>query len=116
MQPTNGFSYDAQGTTKYIDMCKQNGLLPVGCGTFSYNCDRYRVNDEPCIPMPDSWDCDMMDQLNTNTGWGNNIVAIQNDGSGKGYLLKPNGTPKSTENLKPVCGKVTGILQIRCHH
>ena len=115
MQPADGFSDDAQGTTQYIDMCKKNGLLPVGCGTFSYNCDKHRYNDEPCIPMPDSWGCNMMDQLNTNTGWGNNIVAIQYD-STSGYLYKPNGSPSSSQNLQAVCGKVKGILQILRHH
>ena len=110
MQPATGFSDDALGTTQYIDMCKQKGLLPVGCGTSSYNCDKHRYNDEPCIPMPDLWGCNMMDQLNTNTGWGNDIVAIQSDGSGSHYLIKPNGSPTSTENLKPVCGQVPGIL------
>ena len=110
MQPATGFSDDALGTTQYIDMCKQKGLLPVGCGTSSYNCDKHRYNDEPCIPMPDSWSCNMMGQLNTNTGWGNDIVAIQSDGSGSHYLIKPNGSPTSTENLKPVCGQAPGIL------
>ena len=109
MRPATGFSDDAQGTTQYIDTCKQNGLLPVGCGTFSYNCDKHRYNDEPCIPMPDSWGCSMMSQLNTNTGWGNNIVALQQDGSG-GYLYTLNGNPASTQTLHPVCGQVPGIL------
>ena len=116
MQAATGFSDDAQGTTQYIDTCMQNGLLPVGCGTFSYNCDKNRYNDEPCIPMPDSWGCNMMSQLNTNTGWGNNIVAIQADGSYTSYLHKPNGSPSSSQTLQPVCGKVTGILQILRHH
>ena len=116
MQATTGFSNDVQGTTQYIDTCKKNGLLPVGCGTFSYNCDKHRHNDEPCIPMPDSWGCTMMAQLNTNTGWGNNIVAIQTDGSGTNYLYKPNGSPTSSQILQPVCGKVTGIHQIQRHH
>ena len=116
MQAATGFSDDAQGTTQYIDTCMQNGLLPVGCGTFSYNCDKARHNDEPCIPMPDSWGCNMMSQLNANTGWGNNIVAIQADGSDTSYLYKPNGSPSSSQTLQPVCGKVTGILQILRHH
>ena len=116
MQPANGFSDDAQGTTQYIDMCKQNGLLPVGCGTFTYNCDKHRYNDEPCIPMPDSWGCSMMAQLNTNTGWGTSQVAIQTDGSSTNYLYKPNGNPAYSQTLQTVCGKVTGILKILCHH
>ena len=115
MQPATGFSDDALGTTQYIDMCKQKGLLPVGCGTSSYNCDKHRYNDEPCIPMPDSWDCAMMRQLNTNTGWGNNIVAIQYDSTSY-FLGRPNGRPSSSENLQAVCGKVTGILQILRHY
>ena len=45
MQAATGFSNDGQGTTQYIDTCKQNGLLPVGCGTFTYNCDKHRYND-----------------------------------------------------------------------
>ena len=117
MQAASGFSDDAQGTTLYIDICKQNGLLPVGCGTFTYNCDKHRYNDEPCIPMPDSWGCTMMAQLNTNTGWGNDAVAIHYDGSSNNYLLTgAPSNPTSSQNLQAVCGKVTGILQILRHH
>ena len=116
MQPNTGFSDDAQGTTQYIDICKRNGLLPVGCGTFTYNCDRNRYNDEPCIPMPDSWGCNMMSSLTTNTGWGINIVALQTDGSSNDFLYKPNGHPTSSENLHPVCGQVRGILRFQRHN
>ena len=108
MPAATGFSDDAQGTTKYINICKQNGLLPVGCGS-SLNCDKNRINGEPCLPMPASWSCTMMSHLKTNTGWGNNIVAIQADRS-HGYLYKPGAHPSASQNLQPVCGKVSGIF------
>ena len=108
MPAATGFSDDAQGTTMYINICKQNGLLPVGCG-YIYNCDENRINGEPCLPMPASWGCNMMPQLKSNAGWGNNIVAIQADGDG-GYLYKPGAQPSASQNLQPVCGKVSGIF------
>ena len=116
MEAATGFSDNAQGTTKYIDTCKQNGLLPVGCGTTSYDCDKNRYYGEPCLPMPASWNCNMMSYLRDNLGWGNNIVALQADNR-HGYLYKPNGNPSGGENLRPVCGKITGgIFYIGFHY
>ena len=111
MKPETGFSNDGLGITQYIDICMKNGLLPVGCGTSSHNCDRRRWNGEPCLPMPNSWGCNMMDALKSNTGWGNDFVAIHAQAN-TGYLDIPNGTPNENDNLKAVCGKVAGIL----HH
>ena len=111
MKPETGFSNDGLGITKYIDICKKNGLLPVGCGTNSYNCDKMRWNGEPCLPMPNSWSCHMMDALKSNTGWGKDFVAIHAQ-AGTGFLDMPNGTPNGNDYLKAVCGKVAGIL----HH
>ena len=79
MNATTGFANDQEGINHYINLCKRNGLLPVGCGTSYYNCDKNRFNDEPCIPMPESWDCNMMQAMKSNTGWGNNIVASYGD-------------------------------------
>ena len=108
MQAATGFSDDAQGFTKYIDTCKQNGLLTVGCGSASYDCDKNRYNGDPCLPMPLSWSCNMMKPLSDATGWGDNIVALQSHD--RYYLYKPNGQPTGGENLQPVCGKLTGIF------
>ena len=108
LQPATGFSDNSQGTTRYIDICKENGLLPIGCGTSLYNCDIHRYNGEPCLPMPESWDCNMMKNLKTNTGWNQNIVAIQSDASESSHLFKPNGNPSENESLQPVCGQVRG--------
>ena len=104
MQAETGFSYNAEGTTKYIETCKQNGLLPVGCGAPGYDCDK-SYNGEPCLPMPGSWGCRMINGLRDATGWGNNIVALVLN-----YMGTPNGDPSGGENLQPVCGKITGIF------
>ena len=109
MEAASGFSDTAQGIKHYIDTCTRNDLLPVGCGTSKYNCDRNRYNGEPCLPMPKTWGCNMMSPLKTNTGWGNKIVAFLSDGS-DGELYKPNGNPNENENLQAVCGKVGGML------
>ena len=109
MPATTGFSKDSQGTKKYIDICKRNGLLPVGCGHVSHNCDEKRIYDEPCVPMPQSWSCHMMAKMKDATGWGNNIVAFYSDGGNSNLLWKStNAYPSSSESLHPVCGKVTG--------
>ena len=39
MEAATGFSDNAQGIKHYIDICKHNDFLPVGCGTSSNNCD-----------------------------------------------------------------------------
>ena len=108
MQAATGFSDDAQGFTKYIDTCKQNGLLTVGCGSASYDCDKNRYNGDPCLPMPLSWSCNVMSATIDATGWGNNIVALQSQD--RSYLYKPNAQPTGGENLQPVCGKIIGIF------
>ena len=111
MKAETGFSDDSQGIKKYIDICKKNGLLPVGCGNY-YDCNYYRHSTygaygEPCLPMPSSWGCDMMSNLKANTRWDNNIVAMEYYW---GYLRTPNGNPAANKNLQAVCGKVAGIF------
>ena len=112
MQKTKGFSNDAEGLEHYINLCKRNGLLPIGCGTDSRNCDKNRFNDEPCLPMPKSWDCNMMTEIKENTGWGSNMVAILADNNYSEethtFLYKPGAYPKGNENLQAVCGKISG--------
>ena len=111
MEAATGFSDNAQGIKHYIDICKHNDFLPVGCGTSSYNCDRNRYNGEPCLPMPETWGCNMMSDMKTNTGWGNNIVAFLADASSGNKLFKPySGDPNENENLQAVCGKIAGIF------
>ena len=112
MQKTTGFSNDAEGLEHYIHLCKGNGLLPVGCGTASGNCNKNRFNDEPCLPMPKSWDCNIMTEIKENTGWGSNIVAspsYSKDYSEEThtFLYKPSAYPKEDENLQAVCGKIS---------
>ena len=109
MNATTGFSNDQEGVDHYINLCKQNGLLPVGCGTSYYNCDKNRFNDEPCMPMPESWGCNVMTKIESTTGWGSNIVAILSDSRNSGFLYKPGGYPNGNENRHAVCGKVSGI-------
>ena len=109
MPATTGFSKDSQGTKKYINICKRNGLLPVGCGTSSHNCDKNRIYDEPCVPMPTSWNCNMMSKLKEATGWGDNIVAFRSNGGESNFLWKSTDAyTSSSDSLHPVCGKVTG--------
>ena len=104
MNAATGFTNTGQGLRHYIDICKQHDLLPIGCGHV-FNCDKKRVLAEPCLPMPESWGCQMLLQLSTNTGWHNNIVAFQIVG-----LLTQHGAPNENENLRAVCGKLAGIL------
>ena len=110
MEAATGFSNNPRGIEHYIDICKQNNLLPVGCGTSWDNCDKNRYNGEPCLPMPETWGCTMMEQLKTNTGWGNNIVAFYADA--RYGLYTPNGEPTENENLQAVCGKPAGMFLI----
>ena len=110
MNAETGFANDQEGVNHYINLCKRNGLLPVGCGTSYYNCDKNRFNDEPCIPMPESWDCNMMQAMKSATGWGNSIVASYGDSIMRDkFLYKPGAPPNRNENLQAVCGKLSGI-------
>ena len=111
MNAETGFTNDVQGVRHYIDICKQHGLLPIGCG-YTFNCDMKRPFAEPCLPMPESWGCHMMLQLSINTGWRNNIVAFQYRSASANALrlLTPHGEPTKNQNLRAVCGKLAGIL------
>ena len=109
MNATTGFANDQEGINHYINLCKRNGLLPVGCGTNNCNCDKNRFNDEPCLPMPESWRCNAMTKIKSTTGWGSNIVAILADNTRSYFLYKPDDYPNGNENLQAVCGKVSGI-------
>ena len=109
MNAETGFTNDVgkQGVEHYIDICKQHDLLPIGCGRPGVNCDIDRPLAEPCLPMPESWGCQMMPKLSTNTGWHNNIVAFQHR---RLMLSTPNGEPTENQSLRAVCGKLAGIL------
>ena len=106
---TSGFSDDQDGFDHYLNLCKQNGLLPVGCGSNNHNCDKNRFNDEPCLPMPESWGCNVMTKIKSTTGWGSNIVAILASSLHSSFLYKPSQYPNGGENLQAVCGKASGI-------
>ena len=113
MPKETGFSDDAQGTRKYINICKRNGLLPVGCG----DCDKYRINGEPCLAMPTSWGCNMLRRMYSNTGWDNIVTFLSNgrtDSVNNGRLYTHTQgwvyRPSPSYNLHPVCGKVAGIF------
>ena len=106
MNAATGFTNTAQGLLHYIDICKQHDLLPIGCGHV-FNCDMKRPFAEPCLPMPESWGCQMLLQLSTNTGWHNNIVAYQHR---RLILSTPNGELTENQSLRAVCGKLAGIL------
>ena len=54
----------------------------------------------------------MLSKLKENTGWGNNIVALQGYSSKNDYLYKPGAQPNENENIHAVCGKETGMFQI----
>ena len=114
MPETTGFSYDSQGMDHYISLCKQNGLLPVGCGT-SRNCDVNRFNNEPCVPMPESWGCNMMSKLKDIAGFGNKVVAILADNQNSQYLYKAVSPryPTGDEYLQAVCGQIEGIFELK---
>jgi len=96
----------ADDTSKYIDICKKEGLLPVGCGTSSYDCNKYRGGK--CVNMPSSWGCNMMTTLGAKTGFGKDIFAFC---TGIGYgcthrLYTPyNRYPNGSVKYSPVCGK-----------
>ena len=107
MNAETGFTTDVQGVRHYIDICKRHDLLPIGCGRPGVNCDIDRPLAEPCLPMPESWGCQMLLQLSTNTGWHNNIVAYQHR---RLMLSTPHGEPTENQNLRAVCGKLAGIL------
>ena len=113
MKAANGYSDNAQGSNTYIELCKRNGLLPVGCGSGSHNCDKNRYNGERCVPMPAAWGCNMMRQLKDNTGWGNNIVAFLSDTQYNEYLYSVSRYPTASDNLHAVCGKVVGMFHSR---
>ena len=108
MKVATGFSQ--HDINHYINMCKRNGLLPVGCGNRSYNCDKNRYNGEPCVPMPEAWHCNMMTELRDNTGWGNNIVAFLSDSQHSDSLYSVGRYPSGSDNLHAVCGKVIGMF------
>ena len=114
MPATTGFSADAEGTNKYINICKEKGLLPVGCGKdLHFNCDNHRINNEPCVPMPASWDCNMMSKMRDNTGWGNDIVAFLSSQIDSELLYTGALTlPTASDKLRPVCGILKGEITI----
>ena len=113
MKPTTGFSDNEKGAKYYSGLCRDSGLLQVGCGTSGDTCEKHSNNGEPCLPMPEAWGCNMLSKLKENTGWGNNIVALQGYASQNDYLYKPGAHPNENENLHAVCGQEeTGMFQI----
>jgi hypothetical protein len=100
---TTGWSDNQSGMDKYVNFCLGKGLKAVGCGTKN-NFDA-SLNDKS-IAMPVSWGCNMMNPLGQHSGFGNNLVALQERIGNQAALYKyPAGAPNANQKLSPVCGK-----------
>lgn len=94
--------------TEYAAFCEKSGFLPVGCGT-SYDCAGKRPGK--CISMPDSWGCNMMVTLCSQTGFNKkgDCMAFCTNGhagcSGQLYTSKGTYPNKNQQAWNPICGK-----------
>jgi len=99
--------------TTYSNACKAVGLLPIGCGTPSYDCGKKFGNGKgnSCIGMPSSWSCNMMAGMCKKAGWGTNCMAFCTDGATNGctYTMytATSAYPAGNSQFFPVCGKYT---------
>jgi len=94
-----------QGMDRYVNLCRMNGLLGVGCG----NVNNYDAGNCPyTIGVPKSWGCNMMGGLQSHTGFGSSYpaVALQTKLGSSAYLYSTSNTnPASGNVVYPVCGK-----------
>ena len=108
---TSGAS--ASSTKKYIAACTAAGLLPVGCGEGNYHCNTNRFQGSPCVEVPASWSCNMLDSLHSHTGWTDIVTFLSDNRDSKDRLYAylssagTHGEPSMSNVLSPVCG-ITG--------
>jgi len=110
MKPKTFASDDVSGYEAY---CKSVGLLVVGCGTSSYDCQKVRGKGN-CISVPAAWSCNSLSRIRSNIGTEKRVVALCTTGdtgcSKPMYSDGPTGGSGYTDTFKsqeqyPVCGK-----------
>ena len=115
---TTGLTNSKAGATKYNQLCRAAGLLPVGCGGGTgsggpWDCEARRYfGTAECIPMPTSWKCFVDAAMSRATGW-KSIVMFDSDGTGSGWnswLMGYSGgktvAPTGRDAFHPVCAKI----------
>jgi hypothetical protein len=101
MSKCSGYSDDAAGMKKYEDECLAFGFKAVGCGTDQFDSSQ----NANSIAMPKNWGCNMLSIVKSTTGWGNDIVTLQEKLGNSAALYTPTNHPQSSWNLHAVCGK-----------
>ena len=99
--------------SEYTAYCKSYGLLPVGCGTSEYDCQK-EMGKGNCVSVPNGWNCNALTDMRRKIGTEKRILAFCTTGAKKVcrhflYTSGPTGAgfPDAFESQEqyPVCGK-----------
>jgi len=114
----SGFTADAAGQEKYVRLCIDNNLYPVGCGNANtgWNCAEHKFqldgNDVDCVPAPNAWGCGIEYNVAQNYCSGTcaqRVMVAASDGRGNMVDASDGASnhqsPTSGDSVVPICGR-----------
>jgi len=102
---------DSKWKDKYYELCKAQGLLPVGCGTAwsQYDCGKAQGRNK-CISLPNQFSCYAANAARSATNFKGNLLTFATNGNSynggnPGYFYTTAGAADPNRLYHPLCGK-----------
>jgi len=102
---------DSKWKKKYFDLCKAEGMLPVGCGTAwsQYDCGKAQGRNA-CISLPNQFSCYATSSARSATKFKGNLLSFATNGNSynngnPGYFYTTAGVAQTNRLYHPLCGK-----------
>lgn len=99
---------DPNWKSRYIKVCKDEGMVPVGCNRVwsSYDC-RGKQGANNCMGMPQGFSCNMLGGVRRATNFKGNLIGYFTNGEvyAGSYFYTTNGNPSTSQMYHPLCGK-----------
>jgi len=101
---------DPNWKSRYIKVCKDEGMVPVGCGTRvswpTYDC-RATQRANNCMGLPQGFKCNAIDSARRITNFKGNLIGYYTNGEGynSNYFYTTDGPPSTSQKYHPLCGK-----------
>merc|ERR1712196_699774 len=100
---------DANSKSRYLKICKDEGMVPVGCNEYwkSYDCGGKQGRNN-CMSLPQGFSCDAIRFARSVTKFKGNLIGYWTNGdiySGSYFYTTNGGVPTQDRSFHPLCAK-----------